>query len=562
MKQKLLLLFALVMSCMGAWAKVLYASLDGTAMTIYCADSKPAGDYYVYTVTTGEYGESYADWRNPDTYDTLNPWVETITTVTIDASCSDYDGTSLCSLFYNLKDLTSITGLNNLGASNVTDMSRMFSGCKLLPSIELNGLNTSKVTNMYEMFAYCENLTSIDVSPLNTSEVTDMTAMFWACNKLATFTFGGSFDTSKVQNMYGMFLGCDMTTIDLSTFDTSNVTNMLELFQACQKLTSIDLSSFNTSKVTNMCQMFFNCSLLSSITFGPNFVLDSAENIMNMFAACPALETLDISNFNTSTVTEMRQMFSGCTNLTTIKIGTGWDTSNVTEENSNNMFYNCSAIVGEDGTTYNSSNTNKNYAHADAGGYLTLTKAKANEVGTEYWSTFYKTLSNYEVDANTTVYTATQSGTTLTLHEVGNRIIKAGEGVILKSTNPTISLTKTVAEPTSGAYDGNVLKGVNAATAQTSGTTYYVLGYKDSHLAFYKYKSDLTLGAHKAYIPVTSDPSREYIDINIDGLSTGISVVEDVKGKMDGVFYDLSGRRVLYPTKGLYIVNGKKVIIK
>lgn len=71
----------------------------------------------------------------------------------------------------------------------------------------------------------------------------------------------------------------------------------------------------------------------------------------------------------------------------------------------------------------------------------------------------------------------------------------------------------------------------------------------------------VTVSPYRAYM-VKSGSSARDLDVIIDGLSTGVSVVKDVRSKMDGVFYDLSGRRVMYPTKGLYIVNGKKVIIK
>ena len=630
MKQKLLLLFALVMSSMGAWAeKEAYVALETNSDNVTLEFSKyeyggdpeypihyeATKDYAGYTMTfyydenkashTKTYalnsGSSNPQWSGASFSDTATDthssadfdvsvyYRKLITQVVFDASFADYHPTTCYYWFCNFNELTNISGIANLKTDLVTNMGSMFESCIKLPSIDVSGFNTSNVTNMRgmfdglilitsldvsnfdtsnvtnmgSMFRALRKITSLNLSNLDTRKVTDMSYMFGICDLLESITFGSNFKTDNVTTMSVMFYGCQaLESIDLSQFNTAKVTTMQSMFNDCKALTTLDVSKFDTSNVTDFWSMFYGCSNLTSLDV-TNFNTEKATTMQSMFNRCSKITSLDLSNFNTAKVTYMWGMFYNCSLLQTIKISNEWNTDAITSDYyGQNIFYNCTSIVGEDGTTYNSSNTDKNYAHSNAGGYLTLTKAKANEVGTEYWSTFYKTLSNYEVDANTTVYTATQSGTTLTLHEVGNRIIKAGEGVILKSTNPSISLTKTATEPTSGAYDGNVLKGVNAATAQTSGTTYYVLGYKDSHLAFYKYKSDQILGAHKAYIPVTSDPSREYIDINIDGLSTGISVVEDVKGKMDGVFYDLSGRRVLYPTKGLYIVNGKKVIIK
>ena len=94
----------------------------------------------------------------------------------------------------------------------------------------------------------------------------------------------------------------------------------------------------------------------------------------SMFGACWGLTSLDFSSFNTSKVTNMYNMFYGCTNLRTIYVGSGWSTAAVTS--SSDMFFNCTSLVGGQGTTYSSSNpTDKTYAHIDGGpsnpGYFT-----------------------------------------------------------------------------------------------------------------------------------------------------------------------------------------------
>lgn len=67
------------------------------------------------------------------------------------------------------------------------------------------------------------------------------------------------------------------------------------------------------------------------------------------------------------------------------------------------------------------------------------------------------------------------------------------------------------------------------------------------------------MNPYRAYMVEDGASSRE-LDLVIDGVSTGIKNMK--VGTDDNVYYDLQGRRVLYPTKGLYIVNGRKVIIK
>lgn len=61
--------------------------------------------------------------------------------------------------------------------------------------------------------------------------------------------------------------------------------------------------------------------------------------------------------------------------------------------------------------------------------------------------------------------------------------------------------------------------------------------------------------------PSQNDGSENTDNIIFEGDVTGISTVKTATS-IDGNFYDLSGRRVTKPTKGLYFVNGKKVVMK
>ena len=86
------------------------------------------------------------------------------------------------------------------------------------------------------------------------------------------------------------------------------------LFKSLDNLIEVDLSNFDTSKVTNMDCMFDNCPNLKKITFG-NINTSLVENMNNMFHKCESLTTIDLSNFDTSSVTEMVQTFSRCKSL-------------------------------------------------------------------------------------------------------------------------------------------------------------------------------------------------------------------------------------------------------
>lgn len=313
-------------------------------------------------------------------------------------------------------------------------------------------------------------------------------------------------------------------------------------------------SSFSSVKPTSFNAWFLFCFEITTIEGLENLDTSEATTMRLMFSNNSALSALDLSNFDTSKVTDMSEMFLDCANLKTIIVGDKWDTSSVTE--SDNMFKDSNGIVGEDGTVSSTGaeTANKAQAHTGTGGYLTkkTVSIAANTVGSDNWATYYKSNVNRVADANTTVYIATVAGDKLTLTAVADKNIKAGQAVILKSTAATITLTSTTDEATAD-FSANELIGTDVAMAAPANT--YVLGNGTSGVGFYKYTG--TLEANKAYITIAAGARDFYVFDNV----TAIKSVRDNTQK-DATYYDLNGRQIQNPTKGLYIMNGKKVIIK
>ena len=85
-------------------------------------------------------------------------------------------------------------------------------------------------------------------------------------------------------------------------------------------------------------------------------------------------------------------------------------------------------------------------------------------------------------------------------------------------------------------------------------------------IGFYKVKNNVTnIPGNKAFLVLTSTEAqaKSLVLEFEDGGTTGIETIENSKNSTDdGVYYDLQGRRVENPTRGIYIVNGKKVVIK
>ena len=127
--------------------------------------------------------------------------------VVFEESFKKFKPTTLSSFFEELESLTSISGLENLNTTHVTDMSKMFYYCHGLNSLDLSAFNTAKVNNMYRMFYYCFAKT-IDLSSFNTANVENMDEMFAGASLVVNIYTSDSFKTDKLTNSKDMFNFC------------------------------------------------------------------------------------------------------------------------------------------------------------------------------------------------------------------------------------------------------------------------------------------------------------------------------------------------------------------
>ena len=320
----------------------------------------------------------------------------------------------LNSMFLGCSSLTSLD-LSNFHTNKAMDMSAMFLGCSSLATLDVRNFDTRNVTDMHEMFSGCSSLGMVDVRHFDTGNVTDMVFMFADCSSL-TLLDVSKFKTDNVWRMAGMFLNCQqldeldvshfntanaieigymfadcssLTTLDVSGFKTEKVTEMQGMFFGCSSLTSLDVSGFNTRMATDMKDMFGSCSSLASLDVS-GFNTERVRNMAGMFKDCGSLTWLDVSRFNTENVTDMSFMFSGCASLTFLNVG-GFNTDKVTDteamfgwcgsletiycgddwslnagiSNSVDMFYGSRELKGGNGTTYNDSYVELEYACQD-----------------------------------------------------------------------------------------------------------------------------------------------------------------------------------------------------
>ena len=325
----------------------------------------------------------------------------------------------------------------------------MFYDCSWLISADLSGLDTSKVTEMGRedtwesgMFFGCSSLASLDLSSFDTSKVTRMSHMFEGCSRLVTICASASFSTASATSSDDMFSGCSRLTGGSGTaypgyytdkeraridspgapgyftdksasayaalygdgslvfqagpeaeegrgalvaaypFNLSGngsitppwsgaaarvksasfsmglaPSSMRGWFSGMFSLESVDLTNLDTSKVTDMSSMFDGCSSLASLDLSS---LDTSKvtDMSSMFRGCSRLASLDLSSLDTSKVTDMTSMFDGCSSLASLDLSS-FDTSNVTKMGfsgwDDGMFYGCSSLTTLDLSSFDTS---------------------------------------------------------------------------------------------------------------------------------------------------------------------------------------------------------------
>lgn len=205
----------------------------------------------------------------------------------------------------------------------------------------------------------------------------------------------------------------------------------------------------------------------------------------------------------------------------------------------------------------------------DAGNYWQF--IKVTEVPLNIDANDYTTLClpfNVKLPQGSTVkayYASAAAGDVLKLTEITGGIIPANQGVILHNTSEAeaanINLTITTEETTT--LTGNQLRGVTAKREGYTPKQNYVLAIGNKGIGFYK-ANFTAIPANKAYLP------SENIT-NAQGVMMAFSFGNEVTG-IDNVntaapaakkYYDLQGRRVLYPAKGIFVTeDGQKVLFK
>lgn len=417
--------------------------------------------------------------------------------------------------------------------------------------------------------------------------------MFQKCSGLASLDVS-KFNTAEVENMSGMFRECkDLSSLDLSSFNTANVKDMSGMFWGCLGLTSLDLSSFNTDKVTKMGYMFSDCS---------------------------GLENLDLSSFNTAEVTDMHYMFPGCSGLTTIYVSDDFKIGDDTD--GHDMFSDCRSLEGA--ASYDSNNTGIEMANYTTGyfkTYFTLGDSKV-ELCREPLTTDILDLSGEKdfvahapFTANEAKYSRDLSSSESTwfslclpfaytpnnftayklkgataeaveIEEITGEIV-AGTPVLFKfndGADKEINISKTGANIVKAPVEGAKVTGTDGSSLQLCGTYQTKTFSSEDRNAFILLNNKLmnpakmyentnvtkvSVKPFRAYMTLTASAPAQLASARAFSIgrgdegnegTTAIDLLNSVATD-DAEYYDINGRRIDAPVKGVNIVRrGNKTI--
>ena len=181
-------------------------------------------------------------------------------------------------------------------------------------------------------------------------------------------------------------------------------------------------------------------------------------------------------------------------------------------------------------------------------------------IGAEGWATLY---TPYALDfsdvAGLTAYTATLSESKVTLTPVDN--VPANTGVVLKGTEGSYNIPVITSSSTG---KGDLIGNTTAATVYDAITGYdlYMLALNGGNAQFTLVNAG-EIAAGKAFLKVLSGGGIKSFNVIFSDTATGVDEIAGSKFQVSGsAIYNVAGQRVSQPTRGIYIMNGKKIAVE
>lgn len=214
---------------------------------------------------------------------------------------------------------------------------------------------------------------------------------------------------------------------------------------------------------------------------------------------------------------------------------------NLLQYNSGSKIFSCYGSAQQNVQIY------KEVAHNES---VTVTSAGYATIASPYALDF----TDSDIDA----YIATSSSASAVTLSAVNKV-PANTGVLLKYTGGTTENIPVFDGTSADDVSENLLAVSNGSVKGGEGI--YALANKTHGVGFYHVSSGLTIASGKVYLDLSESSVKEFLNFDFGGDNeTAIESLTPALSEGKGYVYDLSGRRVQKPTKGLYIVNGKKIM--
>lgn len=322
----------------------------------------------------------------------------------------------------------------------------------------------------------------------------------------------------------------------------------------------IDFDSFGSNPLSDGADLYLNGQLLNSITIPEDIEIIKPYALVGWNGTEIVIPNT-VKGIGASA-------FENCDNLESV-------TCHIT---ANEIFDVPQNIISQECTLYVPKGAAESYIAKGWGEYFTsIVEMEPASFTLNISAAKYATLylaEAVEIPQNVEVYTASEVGNGYVYMTPVIGVIPANTGVVVRAAEGTYDFVYYTGDAVS-AIQNNLFKGtiVNEHITPSKGKIAYVLSAYDGEVGLYRAK--LTNGqflnnAHKAYLEVLElSLNEDEVDTSSQQLSLKFkfpeaSNIENIEQSTNSVtvYYDLQGRKVLHPTHGLYILNGKKVYVK
>lgn len=422
-------------------------------------------------------------------------------------------------------------------------------------------------------FQYCTGLTSVSI-PESVTAIGE--SAFSSCSKLATVNIPSGVTTIGNSTFYectlltSIVIPEGVTTIGNDAFNECGLTSVV----IPNSVTSIGSYAFSRCKLTSVTigtgvtsigdYAFYDCNYLTSVTI-PNNVTSIGEKA---FAFCDILASVTIGTGVTS-IGE-KAFYESLINSMTIYRKTLPDISSDAIP-----FYSFFKLyVFNDCVATYEAVWPEHPEYKDQIDPITLTVNESGVTGLGSLCSYYNGMADVTVPEGTTIYKAALNDdkTQVVLTEVSGNIIPKGQAVLLKSDAAVV--LSSAADGGSGDFTGNNLHGVDVSTARETvlsnlgAASLFTMSMQGGNFGFFKY-TGANVPANKAFLALDDSDAAAArgLSMVVDGETTAIEGLAPVPSSVEdesGRWYTLDGRSLngRPTTKGVYIKNGNKVVIK